>query len=811
MAVASRTRPAPLSPVPPAFYPLPDRNVGSGSRPSSGRVVSPAPSAAVTALLLTAITTVAAFLRLWHGAAQSLRIDESFSMRWAAWPLTPIYHGKELYAQSLFQATASDVHPPGYLLLLHFWMQSFGTDLALLRLPSEIAGLLAVPALYLLGASLYGRTVGLFAALLGAFSPLWIWHTQEVRMYPFLLLFCIVSTYGLVQALEQRRWWGWPILFAGSVLAIYAQYFAFFVLFAQALFVALHWRQYIWGRLVAWLGTMVLVALAFLPWALIVLHTKSGGSDPSLQKPDLYTPLSILIGFLFGYLTTPLTSQLLAAWPLLVMTALGLSIFAGATPRRGSLVWLLFLTPVVLAFVVSFAVRPFIAERYLIVCTPPLYIMLAVVFARLRGRLPRFAIATLSVVTLLFALNIQETNAANPNLEDYRSVVSYLNTHVRPGDAVALDSFFNQDAYSYYSHINLPTYPLPPVTATRGAPMTPRELGAYLGGIESGYKRLWVVYYLEGNYDTKNAIPNYLASHTAGHVAIYGGPGKRNDPHHVQSYRNVQLVLYTIVGQGAATEWVHPQTIQEVRALTHITPTLREPYASPFGRPGGQTPLIGPLIAPPPLAQRWRFAALPRSARDVRLTLFNANSTPITASIHTIGHKGMHQWQVSIPGSSNLELKLSKWGGGDPNAALDVRTGDALIPQRAFTERGTRQFQYGLLGSGQKQRQRGGTTPLGLGLWVDTHAAGPGAGDTARIAISYAPNALVRVTVTVPGQSPDSFYDTTDDHGRLTLAVPAPRGLAQGHGRVMARVVVQGNAAQGGLSVSRTLVVANGR
>ncbi len=814
MTVAPGTRPAPRSTPPPALYPLPARGAAPRPHPSSERVAaSPAPSTAVTALLLTAITAAAAFLRLWHSAAQSLRIDESFSMRWAAWPLTPIYHGKELYAQSLFQATASDVHPPGYLLLLHFWMQAFGTDLALLRLPSEIAGLLAVPALYLLGTSLYGRTVGLFAALLGAFSPLWIWHAQEVRMYPFLLLFCIVSTYGLVQALEQRRWWGWPILFAGSVLALYMQYFAIFVLFAHGIFVLLHWRHYTWRQLLTWVTTMALAALVFLPWALFVLHTPSGGSDPSLQKPGLYTPLLILLGFLFGYLTTPLNSQLLAAWPLLVIAALGLSIFAGRIARRSALTWLLFLVPVVLPYIVSLTIRPFIAERYLTVATPALYILLAVAFARLHGRLPRLAIAALSVAALVLAWNIEETSAANPNVEDYRSVVAYMQAHVRPGDAVALDSFFNQDAYSYYSHINAPVYPLPPVGAggTVAATTGPAALSRYVQGMQAGYKRLWVLYYLESNYDKKTALPAYLATHTAGHTVIYGGPYSRNDPHDIRSYRNVQLVLYTVAAQAPVTTWTHPETIQELRALTHIAPTVRTPYVPAFGRPGGRTALVGPLLAPPAPASTWRFAALPRGAGDVRLTLFNPSDAAIMAALDTVGQVRGHHVQARIPAHGNLELALAPWGAGGQGAALHIATQGVLVPQRTFTDRGTRQFQYGLLDFVPWSHQRRGPMPVGLRLGVDTRAARPRAGDTARIAISYAANALVRVTVTIPGQSPDSFYDTTDSRGRLTLAVPGPRGLAQGHGRVTAHVVVQGNAGQGSVFLSRTLVVADRR
>jgi len=760
-------------------------------------------------LLLTVITAAAAFLRLWRSGAQSLRIDESFSIRWSAWPLKPIYHGKTLYAPSLFQATASDVHPPGYLLLLHFWMQAFGTDVALLRLPSEIAGLLAVPALYLLGASLYGRTVGLFAALLGAFSPLWIWHAQEARMYPFLLLFCIVSTYGLVQALEHRRWWGWPILFAGSVIALYMQYFAIFVLFAQGIFVVLHWRHYTWRQLLAWVTTMALAALVFLPWALFVLHTPSGGSDPSLQKPNLYTPLIILTGFLFGYLSTPLTSQLLAAWPLLLLVALSLTIFAGRMTRRGSLTWLLFLVPVAIPYLVSLTIRPFIAERYLVVATPALYILLAVAFARLRRGLPRLVVVALTIATLLLSLGVAETSAANPNVEDYRSVVSYVQTHVRPGDAIALDSFFNQDAYSYYSHINAPVYPLPPVGVTGTASSTRMTaVPDYVRSMVAGYKRLWVVYYLESNYDKKASIPEYIATHTAGHTVIYGGPYARNDPHYARSYRNVQLVLYTVAHQAPATTWVHPETIQELRALTHIAPTTRAPYAPAFGRPGERTTLIGPLLAPPTPAATWRFAALPRSTSDVHLTLFNPGAAAITATLDTVGTAPARHVRVRIPANSNLELALAAWGSKAQDAGLRITTGHVLVPQRTFMWNRTEHIEYGLLGAGLQLSRGQESASRGPELRVNAGVASSKVSNGAQIAISYAPNALVRVTVTFPGQPSTSFYDTTDDHGRLMLTVPPPRNLTRSRGEVKARVVVQGSAGQGGASVSRALVIA---
>src|SRR5947209_1642932 len=141
------------------FFPLP-HEAERLERPG-GLAPAARPSRPVAVFLMLVLTGAAAFLRFWNSAGQSLRLDEGFSIRWAAAPLQPVTRGGTEVVRSLFQVTASDVHPPGYFLLLHFWMQAFGANLAVLRLPSEIAGTLAVPVVYLLGERLYSRTVGL--------------------------------------------------------------------------------------------------------------------------------------------------------------------------------------------------------------------------------------------------------------------------------------------------------------------------------------------------------------------------------------------------------------------------------------------------------------------------------------------------------------------------------------------------------------------------------------------------------------------------------------------------------------------------
>jgi hypothetical protein len=622
------------------------------------------------------LTVIAGFLRIWNSAGPSFRLDEGFSIRWAAAPLTG--HG---HVQSLIQIVASDVHPPGYFLMLHVWMQAFGANLTLLRLPSEIAGTLAVPALYLLGTSLYGRVVGLYAALFGAFSPFWIWHSQEARMYTFLLLFTILSSYFFVQALKYRHAWAWLGYAVASLLAIYFQYYAFLVLLVHFIFLVSHWRHYSARLIGAWFGVMVLCAAVYAPWVYAFVTNYKGASDPDLTAPNLYTPLTTLSTFLFGYLSTPITSNVIAAWPLLVVLSLALGIFAAALSRRASFLWLLLLLPVVLSFVVTLYLRPVLSVRYLIIVTPALYILLAIPLARIRGIVANLATAVVLAGLLVVAWQVEEVDALNPQNENFRAAVTYIEQHARPGDAVALDSFYNQDAFSYYSHINLPIYALPALPAPGTGAVPHARAGSidkYITSIMAGEKHLWVLYYLESNYDPNNLVRHYLAYHTAGHQVIFGGPYGRNQSRWSQSFRDVQLTRYDLIPSAAAAEQTRPETIQVLRAISSLSPVLRQPFRSSFGRQGASTAGIGPVIAPAPTAWAWHFPALTGSATSSHVTVTNPNYSPVTATV-TAG--GVSSRRLTIPPASSVDVDIATLS-GSPQSTVSISANGSVTAQR---------------------------------------------------------------------------------------------------------------------------------
>lgn len=642
-------------------------------------------------VVVAILTVVAAVLRMRYSGTVSLRLDEAQSIQFASYPLSAPSGSA---VPDLFRATAADVQPPGYLLLLHGWMALFGTDLNVLRLPSEIAATLCVPALYLLASAIYGRRVGVIAAVLGTVAPFWLWHAQEVRMYSFLLLFTIVSSYGLVVAMERRRWWGWPLLVLGTVLAMYTHYFAFLTLASQLLFVLLHVRRYWWRRAVLYALALAVSAALYLPWLLALMQSFRGASDPALHAPTIYTPLVVLSEFVLGYLSTPVTSDVIAAWPGLVLAALALSAFARPS-FNGRYLWMLFLVPLIVSLVVSVTLRPFLSERYLIICTPALFVLIAVALERLSHvRAKAWSIIAL-VATLLAAGGFQRSAAANPAAENYRDVITYIESHAQAGDAVGLDSAFNQYPYLYYANDNLPTYDLPfapPADGEQRPALNEASLAAYLKGIEAGRTRLWVIYYLETNEDPAGLVRHYLDYHTASHQVIFGADAQRNITGNPESFVNVQLVLYTLIPTPAAPLQDRPLTTAQLRQLTQGSPSLRQPYAPPTGAAGLAAPLLGGTLPPTDPARQWTFDSLAASVTDVRLNLFNPSLQAITVELAT--GDGLPVQQVVVGPHSNLDVHLIA-PDGPQRSSLSVTSIVPFVPSRLVSVRGQLTLQDG--------------------------------------------------------------------------------------------------------------------
>jgi len=146
-----------------------------------------------TAWWLTLILVVAAWLRLRGLDFRSYWYDELFS----AYISNPAHDYR-----TVIGLTLNDVHPPFYQLMMWLSYKAFGYTEWAGRFPSAVAGVLAVAGIYMLGAELFTRRAGLYAAALAALNYDLLSYAQEARSYAFLYCLCTFSFVFFVRALR---------------------------------------------------------------------------------------------------------------------------------------------------------------------------------------------------------------------------------------------------------------------------------------------------------------------------------------------------------------------------------------------------------------------------------------------------------------------------------------------------------------------------------------------------------------------------------------------------------------------------------
>lgn len=201
-------------------------------------------------MLLAALTLAAAFLRFYRVGEMSVWDGEIFTLLFAQYDWNIL-----LASVSSFSA-----HPPLWFALTKIAIAG-GWNETLLRVPAVLAGIVSVPALYVLGKRLFDTRVGLFGATLFTFSPLAVMTAQNARNYSLFILLTILMLYSVARAtatqsprvnayyfslspfqqirltLAHARWW---ILFAFvAITGLYTHYLFMLPLGGTALAMAL--------------------------------------------------------------------------------------------------------------------------------------------------------------------------------------------------------------------------------------------------------------------------------------------------------------------------------------------------------------------------------------------------------------------------------------------------------------------------------------------------------------------------------------------------------------------------------------------
>jgi len=407
----------------------------------------------VHVLALLIVLALAAFLRFYDLGEESLWVDEIYSLSFVS---------AEDATEVVSLTYAEDYHPPGYHLVLYYWRVLAGESEAALRFPSAVAGVFSVLTIYMLGRRLYSEREGIAAALFMAVLRYPVFYSQEARSYSLIILFSTLSAYfwwGCLQSLRgSRRLPTWEAI--GYVISVvvlcYLHYFGLLLVAFQAAALLLLASRAIPRILVLYAP----VALAYLPWVPAVLwHASGGAREPWLWSPTL-ADASWFLRDLFNYSAMPV----LVAYALLALGALralydlrGRSFSFDALLPDGLLaVW--FVAPPVLIYAFSLVSTPLFFPRYLIICLPAVYLLLAravfLLFRRpLMGEIAVAALAALFLGHLVFSLDYY----AVAEKEQYREASAYAVSQATPHTATAQcgwGDWWNPenfpDRYDYY-------------------------------------------------------------------------------------------------------------------------------------------------------------------------------------------------------------------------------------------------------------------------------------------------------------------------------------------------------------------------
>ncbi len=224
------------------------------------------------------ILLIAFLLRVYQLDAQSLWWDEGHSIAMASAP-----------SAQIATQPGMDVHPPGYFLLLRFWMNMVGTREFALRYLSVLFSLLTVALVMRFARTLsYAAAAGcgMFTALL----PLHVAYAQEVRMYALVTCLAALSGYAQWRILfhvPSRRWWGTYVL--ATAASLYTHYFALFIIVFQGL-VWVIWmvarREVVFRRLWRVLLAALAILVLFAPQLALALQQTTAYANPNLRPPS---------------------------------------------------------------------------------------------------------------------------------------------------------------------------------------------------------------------------------------------------------------------------------------------------------------------------------------------------------------------------------------------------------------------------------------------------------------------------------------------------------------------------------------------
>lgn len=491
-------------------------------------------------IFLLGMIAVAWGLRLINLQSQQLSFDEAISNFIISRPMRAIVE---------YSRTAMFEHPPLYYLFLHVMVMVSGRTEFVLRYFSVACGTLSIPLFYVLGrrAGRYfgSPRTGLALAGLGVALPLFVYYSQDARMYALFLLLEMLVFYAYIRALVENKARFWVLYGLASLAALGTHYFATLWVIPQVitavLAVLLDWRRGR-SRIPGLLATQGLLAAIGAAWWIISPATRFTLFDflrRRYSEPiDLLESLRLsILDLVAGPATAAHLYDLSRMLSLVVLALAGVGALLGLTRvlRRTvlaklrytrMLLYLSLLLHATLPMLVALLVLHEVGARLVMPVLGFYALFAALGISILADAFTAFRLSTAPLKTLLVAaLTIVTVGAiAQPSLDfyyrvyiknEYRNVIAAAgetSAHI-PGaperpPAALVTVFWQRFLFEYYYHGNAPVYHVYPDPAV---PFDMDKAVAILNSVLAQHNELRAI--MAGDSDVNNKVEQWLNAH----------------------------------------------------------------------------------------------------------------------------------------------------------------------------------------------------------------------------------------------------------------------------------------------------------
>jgi len=355
-----------------------------------------------------------------------------------------------------------DFHPPFHYVLLKFWGENLGFSEISTRSLSVVFGVATIYVVYKIAKNLVTKKSPNFwqnwpwlAALFLATSPLHIYYSQEVRMYPMVVFFACLSVLFYIRSISTSNYYNWIMFSFSIILLVVSDYVPLFLLpvfFVEA-FSNKRGRVF-FNKL--FLSFMPLLTVSIL-WAPTFLSQIQSGRALSISfsswakivgSPSPKELVLVWIKFIIGrisFVNKIKYAVLIIIYSIPFLTTL---VIAWLRKRKDILIlWLWLILPLILGYISSFIIPSFSYFRYIFIL-PAFYLLLSFGVSK-SGRLSIFLgslILIVNIVSYFFYL----TNRGFWR-EDWRAAVSFVESNALQDEIILFEFEEPFAPYSWYS------------------------------------------------------------------------------------------------------------------------------------------------------------------------------------------------------------------------------------------------------------------------------------------------------------------------------------------------------------------------